>query len=103
MNPDINEWVNKMSTVKKVPMRQCIGCREMKNKKEMLRVIKTPENAIELDNTGRKNGRGAYLCFSKECLNAAIKSKGLERSLKVKIPEEIYEGLKKEFDQIEAR
>lgn len=74
----------------------------MKTKKEMLRVIKTPENSIELDSTGRKNGRGAYLCFSKECLDLAIKNKGLERSLKVKIPEEIYEGLKKEFDEIEA-
>lgn len=91
-----------MSMVKKIPMRQCIGCREMKTKKEMLRVIKTPENSIELDSTGRKNGRGAYLCFSKECLDLAIKNKGLERSLKVKIPEEIYEGLKKEFDEIEA-
>lgn len=91
-----------MSTTKKVPMRQCIGCREMKNKKEMLRVIKTPQKTVELDNTGRKNGRGAYICFSKECLEAAIKNKGLERSLKMKIPNEIYDQLKKEFDEIEA-
>jgi len=91
-----------MSTIKKIPMRQCTGCREMKNKKEMLRVIKTPNEVVELDNTGRKNGRGAYICFSKDCLDAAIKNKGLERSLKMKIPNEIYEQLKKEFDEIEA-
>ena len=93
---------DKMNTVKKIPMRQCIGCREMKNKKEMLRVIKTPQDTIELDSTGRKNGRGAYLCFSKDCLEAAIKNKGLERSLKVKIPADVYEQLKKEFEEIEA-
>ena len=57
-----------MSTTRKVPLRQCVGCQEMKNKKELLRVIKTPENEIVLDATGRRNGRGAYLCFSKECL-----------------------------------
>lgn len=84
-----------MSAVKKIPMRQCIGCGEMKNKKEMIRVIKTPENRIELDTTGRKNGRGAYICFSRECLEAAIKNKGLERSLKTKIPNEVYDELLK--------
>ena len=66
----------------KVPMRKCTGCQEMKNKKEMIRVLKTPEDEIVLDATGRKNGRGAYLCFSRECLDKAIKNKGLERSLK---------------------
>lgn len=91
-----------MSTKKKIPMRQCTGCREMKNKKEMLRVIKTPEENVELDVTGKKNGRGAYVCLSKKCLETAIKNKGLERSLKMKIPNEIYNQLKKEFDEIEA-
>lgn len=91
-----------MGTVKKIPMRQCIGCREMKKKKEMLRVLRTPEEAIILDNSGRKNGRGAYLCFSRECLEKAIVSKGLERSLKMKIPQDVYEELKREFDDIEA-
>ncbi len=86
---------DKMSTVKKVPMRQCIGCGEMKNKREMIRVIKTPEDTIELDSTGRKNGRGAYMCYSKDCLQAAIKNKGLERSLKMKIPSEVYDKLLK--------
>lgn len=90
-----------MSTVRKVPMRKCTGCGEMKNKKEMLRVLKTPEDEIILDATGRKNGRGAYLCFDKECLQKAIKNRGLERSLKTAIPVSVYESLKKEFDKLE--
>lgn len=73
----------------------------MKNKKEMLRVLKTAENEFMLDATGRKNGRGAYLCFSKECLQAAIKNKGLERSFKQAIPVEVYESLEKELEQLE--
>lgn len=87
-----------MATVKKIPQRQCIGCGEMKNKKEMIRVIKTPEDIILLDTTGKKNGRGAYLCKSEECFAKAVKSKGLERSLKVNIPNEVYEELKKELN-----
>lgn len=90
-----------MKTKSKVPMRQCTGCREMKSKKEMIRVLKTAEDEIILDATGKKNGRGAYLCFSKECLEKAIKSRGLERSLKASIPDEVYESLKKEFEAIE--
>ena len=73
----------------------------LKNKKEMMRVLKTPEGEIVLDVTGRKNGRGAYLCFSKECLQKAIKNKGLERSLKMQIPQEVYENLERELDTIE--
>ena len=73
----------------------------MKYKKEMMRVLKTPEGEIVLDVTGRKNGRGAYLCFSKECLQKAIKNKGLERSLKMQIPQEVYENLERELDTIE--
>ena len=84
----------------KTPMRQCAGCREMKSKKEMIRVLKTSDEEIVLDATGKKNGRGAYLCFSEECLEKAIKNHGLERSLKAAIPQEIYEDLKKEFDRI---
>ena len=68
--------------MKKIPLRQCIGCGEMKNKREMIRVIKTPEGEILLDATGRKNGRGAYLCPSGECLKKAVKNKGLEKSVK---------------------
>lgn len=86
--------------VKKIPMRQCIGCGEMKSKKEMLRILKTAEDEITLDATGRKNGRGAYLCFSRDCLEKAIRKKGLERSFKMKIPKEVYERLGEEFEKI---
>ena len=92
-----------MKTKNKIPMRQCTGCREMKNKKEMIRIIKTAENTIELDATGKKNGRGAYLCFCRECLQKAQKNKGLERSLKTAIPEEIYLRLEKELEAIEQK
>ena len=88
---------------KKIPMRQCIGCGEMKPKKEMLRVIKTAEEEIILDTTGRKNGRGAYLCPNSECLKKAIKGKGLERSFKMSIPKDVYEILTKEMEEFETR
>ena len=88
---------------KKIPLRQCIGCGEQKSKKEMMRVLKTPENEIILDLTGKKNGRGAYLCKEKECLLKAQKSKGLERSFKMSIPNEVYENLEKEFDAFHER
>jgi predicted RNA-binding protein YlxR (DUF448 family) len=90
-----------MGTVRKVPMRKCIGCGEMKSKKEMMRVLKTTEEEIILDTTGKKNGRGAYLCFSLECLEKARKNKGLERSLKMSIPKDVYESLKKELEVID--
>lgn len=82
---------------KKIPLRQCIGCGEMKNKKEMIRVIKTPQEEIMLDTTGKKNGRGAYICNSIDCLNKAIRQKGLERSLKIEIPKNIYDSLLMQF------
>ena len=82
-------------------MRQCVGCQEMKSKKEMLRILKTAEDEIVLDATGRKNGRGAYLCFSRDCLEKAVKNHGLERSLKTAVPDEVYERLKKELENIE--
>lgn len=88
-----------MSTVKKIPMRKCTGCNEMREKKAMMRVLKCDEGIV-LDTTGKKNGRGAYLCKSAECLKLAVKNKGLERSLKVQIPEEVYEALEKEFSEI---
>jgi uncharacterized protein len=90
-----------MSATKKLPQRQCIGCGEMKNKKEMIRVIKTPEENIIIDATGKKNGRGAYICKSTECFRKAVKSRGLERSLKVSIPREVYEELEKELSGLE--
>ena len=88
-----------MST-KKIPLRQCIGCGEMKSKKEMIRVLKTAEDEIVLDATGRKNGRGAYLCPSMDCFKKAVKNKGLERSFKTAIPKEVYETLEKELEQL---
>ena len=89
-----------MSANRKVPMRQCTGCGEMKNKKEMLRVLKTAEGEVVLDATGRRNGRGAYLCFSKECMQKARKNRGLERSLKMGIPSEVYDNLEKELSEL---
>ena len=87
---------------KKIPMRQCVGCGEMKAKKELIRVIKTEEEVL-LDTTGRKNGRGAYICANPECLKKARKSKGLERSLKASIPDEVYENLEKEMSTLAGR
>lgn len=87
---------------KKIPLRQCVGCGEMKGKKDMMRVLKTAENEICLDVTGKKNGRGAYICRSRECLRLARKNKGLERSFKMSIPNEVYDTLEKEFDYLET-
>ena len=87
---------------KKIPLRQCVGCGEMKGKIEMLRVLKNPEGEICLDTTGKKNGRGAYICRQKECLQKARKNKGLERSFKMSISPESYDMLEKEFDQLET-
>ncbi|MBQ9120601.1 MAG: YlxR family protein [Lachnospiraceae bacterium] len=86
-----------MAVVKKTPLRKCTGCGEMKNKKELVRVIKTPEDEIVIDTTGKKNGRGAYICGSAECLAKARKTKGLERSLKIAIPAEVYDALEGEL------
>ena len=86
---------------KKIPLRKCTGCNEMKPKKELIRVLKTTEEEIILDKTGKKNGRGAYLCNSLDCFQKTRKSRGLERSLQVKIPDEIYETLEKELNAVE--
>lgn len=86
---------------KKIPLRKCTGCNEMKPKKELIRVLKTTEEEIILDKTGKKNGRGAYLCNSLECFKQARKTKGLERSLQIKIPDAIYETLEKELSAVE--
>lgn len=87
---------------KKIPLRQCVGCNEMKNKKEMLRVLKTTEEEVVLDTTGKMNGRGAYLCKNPDCLKKAMKQKGIERSLKMVIEKGVYEKLEKEFLSIES-
>ncbi|EOS23812.1 hypothetical protein C806_02598 [Lachnospiraceae bacterium 3-1] len=87
---------------KKIPMRQCVGCGEMKSKKELLRIIRTTEDEILLDRTGKKNGRGAYICPNGECFRKAVKAKGFERSLKMAIPKEVVENLEKEMEKIAA-
>ena len=86
---------------KKVPMRQCVGCMEMKQKNTMMRALKTPQDEIVLDVTGKKNGRGAYLCKCMSCLQKARKNKGLERSFKMSLSAEIYDGLEREFAELE--
>ena len=86
--------------VKKIPERKCMGCADKFPKKELLRIVRTPEGEISVDITGKKNGRGAYVCMSGECLKKARKNKGLERSLKMTIPEEVYEELEKEWNRL---
>ena len=88
-----------MAAVKKIPLRKCTGCGEMKPKKELVRVIKTAEEQILLEVTGRMNGRGAYVCREEECLKKAIKTKAIERSLGVSVSDEVYEQLKKELGE----
>ena len=90
-----------MAAERKIPLRQRVGCGEDKEKKAMRRVIKTSEGEILLDDTGKKNGRGAYICKTMQCLEKAVKNKGLERSLKVRIPQEVYDELKKEMADYE--
>ncbi|MBO6239272.1 MAG: YlxR family protein [Butyrivibrio sp.] len=85
---------------KKIPMRKCVGCMEMKEKKELIRVIKSQDGRVSLDLTGRANGRGAYICRSKDCLSKAFKNKGLEKSLKSQVPEEERLKLEKELSGI---
>ena len=82
---------------KKIPMRKCVGCGEMKEKKDLIRVIKTPDSEIMIDLSGKANGRGAYMCRSAECLKKALKNKGLERSLKSKLTQDVYERMEKEL------
>lgn len=91
-----------MAVTRKIPLRKCVGCGEMKPKKELIRVLRGEDGEFVLDTTGKKNGRGAYICNSKECFEKAVKSKGLERSFKQAIPAEVYERLEKEMSEIEA-
>ena len=88
-----------MAAVKKIPLRKCTGCGEMKPKKELVRVIKTAEEQILMDLTGKMNGRGASVCRDEECLKRAIKTKAIERSLGVSVSDEVYEQLKKELGE----
>ena len=83
---------------KKIPMRQCMGCRERKAKRDMIRVVRCTDGAVQLDFSGKLNGRGAYICPDPECLKKARKSKALDRSLETVIPEEVYDRLTGEME-----
>ena len=83
---------------KKIPQRQCMGCRERKSKRELIRVVRTPEGTVSLDFSGKLNGRGSYICPDPACLTKARKARSLERSLEVPIPEEVYDRLQKEME-----
>lgn len=84
--------------VKKIPERMCVGCMEMKPKKELIRIVKNKEDEISLDTTGKRPGRGAYICRSTSCLESAFKTKRLEKNLSHKLDEEIYRKLKEEIE-----
>ena len=88
----------KLLKPKKIPQRQCVGCRTMKNKKDLIRVVKSPEGEISLDFTGKKSGRGAYVCPSADCLARARKSRALERAFETAIPAEVYEALQAQME-----
>ena len=83
---------------KKIPIRQCLGCREQKAKSELLRVVRAPDGSVSLDFRGKAPGRGAYLCRSADCLRRAVKSRALERALEVSIPEDVMERLQSELE-----
>lgn len=84
---------------KKIPLRQCLGCREMKPKRELIRVVRSPEGDVSLDFNGRKPGRGAYVCPNMECLKKARKARALERAFSAQIPEEVWNGLEQQMQQ----
>lgn len=88
---------------KKIPMRQCLGCREMKPKRELIRAVKSPEGVVSLDFKGKAPGRGAYICPKQECLKKAIKSKALERAFSAQIPQEIYDSLNQQMEAENGR
>ncbi len=87
------------SKTRKIPMRQCLGCNEHKPKRDMLRVLRTPEGEILLDFTGKKSGRGAYVCPRVQCLKKARKSKRIETALECQIPPEVYDGMEKALEE----
>lgn len=87
---------------KKIPMRQCLGCREMKPKKELIRVVHSPEGEISLDFRGKAPGRGAYICPNAQCLKKAVKTRALEKAFSAHIPNVIYEKLNEEMERAEG-
>ena len=87
--------------IKKIPMRQCLGCNEHKPKNELLRVLRTPQGEIVLDFTGKKSGRGAYICYDSKCLKKARKARRIEANLEISIPDEIYDRMESELEAYE--
>lgn len=85
---------------KKIPMRMCVGCREMKPKKELIRVVRAPDGSVSMDPVGKKPGRGAYVCRNAACLQRAIKQRQLERQLEVQLTEEVAVQLRQELDSL---
>lgn len=85
---------------KKIPMRMCVGCREMKPKKELLRVVRSPEGDVSMDTTGKKSGRGAYVCYQEDCLLRALKQRQLDRALEVNLSPELTEQLKEALTKL---
>ncbi len=83
---------------KKIPMRQCAGCREMKPKRELIRIVRSPEGDISVDFTGKKSGRGVYVCNDTQCLQKAVKSKALSRALETEVPQGVYDALKEQIE-----
>lgn len=92
-----------MQKPKKIPQRQCIGCREMKDKKALIRVVRSPEGEISLDSSGRKNGRGAYVCPDPECLRKAKKAKAIERAFACAVPPEVYDALEAQLGALDGQ
>ena len=91
-----------MPKVRKIPQRQCVGCREMKDKKCLLRAVKSPEGTVSLDFSGKMSGRGAYVCYNVSCLQKARKTKALERAFETTIPPEVYDAMETELGGINA-
>ena len=87
---------------RKIPMRMCVGCREMKEKRELIRIVRTPEGTAVLDSTGKRSGRGAYVCRQEECLKRSIKQRQLERQLEITLTPEIIEALTAEMNRMSA-
>lgn len=85
-----------MAKIRKLPQRMCVGCRQMKNKKELVRIVRTPQGDIEIDRTGKRAGRGAYLCPAQECLDQAVKGKRLQKALEREIPGDVLERIRQE-------
>ncbi len=87
-----------MKRKKKIPLRKCVGCDERREKKELIRIVRTPDGEVDVDTTGKKPGRGAYLCPSRDCLQKAFKNKRIERNLQINLPKEVKETLEEKID-----